>query len=284
MKIRFCYIILHYKNIVETKKAVSSVIRKAGSNDYKIIIIDNGSKNYTYEKLIEIYKQANNIDVISTNKNIGFARGNNFGIKYAKKKYSPLFYIVMNNDVYLITENFNNKIDKIYNDTNFSILGPKIINKDGSTHSNPMRKNMITKKEIKILILKRYIKLLLNLARLEEVKNILMKKIKGENRKEKSTKVSYAENVQLHGSCVIFSKNYLNFFEGFYKGTFLYFEEYFLFANAKRRNLLSVYDSTISVFHNEDMSTETLFDNDYKKNRFVYAAEIDSLKKLLKYV
>src|SRR5699024_2321272 len=113
-----------------TKKSISSINDKAGITNYKIIVVDNGSKNSTYENLRRIYNNNSTVEVITTHENLGFAKGNNFGIEYAQKKYNPFFLIVMNNDVYLLSDNFNEKIESIYNQTEFSMLGPKIILRD----------------------------------------------------------------------------------------------------------------------------------------------------------
>ena len=59
-------------------------------------------------------------------KNYGFAKANNKGIAYARKKYKSKYYIVMNNDVYIDDENFLNIIEQDYKKYSFDMMGPYI--------------------------------------------------------------------------------------------------------------------------------------------------------------
>ena len=47
-------------------------------------------------------------------KNLGFARGNNVAYQYSKFKYKPDFIVIMNNDVEIETNNFEEKVSEIY--------------------------------------------------------------------------------------------------------------------------------------------------------------------------
>lgn len=283
MKINYCYIILHYKAIEETIKSVTSVLEYAGSASFRIIIVDNGSNDDSFRVLYKKFSHKKSIIILKLDENLGFARGNNYGINYAKTKFSPDFYIVMNNDVYLNTENFNLYISEIYKETNFSILGPEIILNDGSSDSNPMRKTLISSQEINKLIIKKYINLFISYVRLDYIKYKIQSFFRKNVETKENNRISLAKNVQLHGSCLIFSKHFINEYIGFNPVTFLFFEEYFLYEIVIKKNLTSIYDQRISVRHDEDSSINLQYDTNYKKNIFVYRTEIDSLKKLKKY-
>lgn len=41
--------------------------------------------------------------------NAGFARGNNVAYQFAKEKYKPDFMVIMNNDIEIETEEFENR-------------------------------------------------------------------------------------------------------------------------------------------------------------------------------
>lgn len=288
IKIKQCYIILHYKTIEETQKSVKSILDNLGTNTYRIIVVDNGSNDNSFKKLVNKYKDNSKIIIIQTDSNLGFAKGNNYGISYAKNNFSPQFYIVMNSDIYLNTKNFGVKINEIYNETNFSVLGPQIILNDGDMDSNPMRDKLITKNEINALLFKKYVNLIITVLRLDNFKKKIQEIIKKIIKKEKkeytgSSALISADNVQLHGSCLIFSDQYIEKYSGFYPHTFLFFEEYFLFENIIKNNLTSLYDTRIKVIHDEDSSINKTHKTDYKKEKFVYYNEIKSLKKLKKY-
>ena len=62
----------------------------------KIIIVDNDSKDKSYEKISNISNEK--IDVLKADKNRGFAAGNNVGAKYAVEKYNPQYIFFANTD------------------------------------------------------------------------------------------------------------------------------------------------------------------------------------------
>ena len=115
----FSFIILHYKNIDETIECLT-YLQKLDLKDAHIIIVDNNTLSISEEKLIKRFTK----DILKLDQNYGFAKANNKGIEYAKKKYNSKFYIVMNNDVYISDKDFLNIIKvkivttKVSNKTN----------------------------------------------------------------------------------------------------------------------------------------------------------------------
>ena len=89
---KFVYIILHYKNLKDTIECIES-IRKFSDNP--IVIVDNHTLSKTDKKALDKYTK----DIIMLSENMGFAKANNIGVQYAKEKYNPNFYIVLNNDI-----------------------------------------------------------------------------------------------------------------------------------------------------------------------------------------
>ena len=93
-------IVLNYNDYKNTSNYINRVI------DYKrinqIVVVDNCSNDDSYERLL--YYKNPSIDVIRTESNNGYASGNNFGIKYAIKKYSVTAIVISNPDV-LFEEN-----------------------------------------------------------------------------------------------------------------------------------------------------------------------------------
>ena len=75
-------IILNYNDFTTTKEMIEQI------KDYKIlnhiIIVDNCSTDDSYNILKK--EEKNNIEVIKTKSNNGYASGNNYGIKYAINK------------------------------------------------------------------------------------------------------------------------------------------------------------------------------------------------------
>lgn len=96
------FIILNYRTYEDTIRQVTELVEE-DRRDIQIIIVDNCSPNESYEKLRDIFKENDLVDVIQTSNNWGFAKGNNYGLKYASK-YTPEFVCVINNDVHFSLE------------------------------------------------------------------------------------------------------------------------------------------------------------------------------------
>ena len=92
-------IVLNYNAYKDTIECLES-IQNIDSKFYKIILVDNAS---TDSSLIKIKKwisnsSYNNIDIIKSDFNGGYASGNNLGIKYALKRHDCIYIWILNND------------------------------------------------------------------------------------------------------------------------------------------------------------------------------------------
>lgn len=99
-------VVLNY-NDFETTFHFISLIKEYNIID-KIIVTDNCSTDDSFEKLCEL--RSDKIDVIATPENKGYASGNNYGVRYALKKYAPDYVIISNPDV----EFSETMIEKLY--------------------------------------------------------------------------------------------------------------------------------------------------------------------------
>ena len=77
---RISIIVLNWNGKDDTIECIQSLFKINYSN-FDIIIVDNGSTDNS----VEIFKKefTKKIHIIETKKNLGYAGGNNFGIKYA---------------------------------------------------------------------------------------------------------------------------------------------------------------------------------------------------------
>lgn len=245
------FVILHYNNIDETMECLDS-LEKFNSN---IVVVSN-SKDYDNLKMIE--KRVSK--VIINEENIGFAKANNIGCKYAIEHFQPDFLCVINNDVIIEQKDFITQVEKLYEKYKFDILGPKILPEE-SDSCNPFyayktldevrARIKYTEKLIKIYQNK-FLRLLLN----------IYLKVKAPFRKEKKTTNGSSDqlNVALHGCALIFSKKYYKKYNDvFYNGTFLFHEEEFLALRAKENNLVMLYSPKIELYHKEGSSLAKKF-------------------------
>ena len=95
MKVLF--LILNYKTYQETI-GLTEKLCEEGLIDKHVLIVDNASPNNSFEILRKQFDGYKNVEVIASPENGGFAKGNNFGLRYAKK-YNPQYVCIINNDV-----------------------------------------------------------------------------------------------------------------------------------------------------------------------------------------
>ena len=133
------FIILHYNNIDDTCECIESIMTKCKDRKFSIVVVDNNSLNSIDEKRIRKYTN----DVIKNTENLGFAKANNLGAKYAIKKYNSDFLCVINNDTLILDDDFVDEIYSCYAETKFDMMGPKIITSGGeSVNPFPVYKNI----------------------------------------------------------------------------------------------------------------------------------------------
>lgn len=270
------FIILHYKNISETTECLKMLKKIINNNEASIVVVDNNTLNA--EEVLKIKKYTN--DILILDKNYGFAKANNKGIEYARKKYNPNFYCVINNDVFIEQKDFIDKVKKIYEKYKFDMLGPKIDSPTGeSVNPFPVFKDKKTI-ESEIKKCRKLIKIY-NSSVLTSLLNLYMKikRIFKRNIIKPKNGDKTLQNVPLHGCAIIFSKKYIEKYnDGFYNETFLFHEEEFLYQRILKDNLISIYEPTLHVFHKEGSSIK----NNYKKIRkSKFFREKERLKSLL---
>lgn len=284
-KTEIAFVILHYLAIEETYKCVQYIRENIDTSNYKIIVVDNASANNSGIALKKEYNNLEDVIVILNEENLGFAKGNNVGFVYAKKYLKSEFIVLMNNDIYLLEKNFNQKIRKEYEKSKFAVLGPLIMTRNGKCDINPMRETALTHEEVvhRRNVLKRFLKLekvhLLGIYiwMSNTIHAIFDKK---QNMLEKNF-ITKRENVQLHGCFLVFSPKYIKKFNGLDDRTFLYMEEDILFQHIIHNNMKTIYSPDIVVYHKEDAATDMEFESEKKKSKMQYENELNSCEVLL---
>lgn len=292
MKIGF--VILHYNAIQETMDCVKSIEEKLDERDFHIVIVDNASLNGTGKKLQEMYQNNDNITVICNQENLGFARGNNVGYKYAKEELSCEFVCVMNNDTLVIQDDFFATIMEEYERSHFGVLGPRIILKNGQDNQlyvklpslEFMRSELkYTRKNIFLMrwhldhfvtaykLTRNFVRKLLHLPKILRL---------GEYFSNEGTDIRH-DNLILHGCLLIFSPEYAKIYdEAFHPDTFLYREEDLLYLRCKKAELPMIYNPRLLIKHLEDASTETIVKKNRAKIVFQMKHQVKSIGILIK--
>lgn len=125
-------IILNYNNKNLAKELLRNLAELNLPYDYEVIVVDNasydGMQNIVHdynEKYKDSWKE---LRYFQSEKNGGFAYGNNIGIKQAKGKY----VMIMNPDLAILSD----AVEKLYNymekNKDVGLAGPRLINADKS--------------------------------------------------------------------------------------------------------------------------------------------------------
>ena len=86
-------IVLTWNNFGDTAECLRS-LRKLNYPQYNVVLVDNGSTDNSIEKLQPLFPE---VEIIKNSENLGYAGGNNIGIKYALSKDVD-YIILLNND------------------------------------------------------------------------------------------------------------------------------------------------------------------------------------------
>ena len=109
-------ITINYNGLKDTCALIESIPFR---EDMEVIVVDNASKQ---DEASIIQNKFPQVKVIKSKQNLGFAGGNNLGIKAAKGKY----IFLVNNDTVFKDFNLQSLIDRLESSPNIGIVCPKI--------------------------------------------------------------------------------------------------------------------------------------------------------------
>jgi GT2 family glycosyltransferase len=283
----FCFVILHYQTQNDTIECINSILNNISYPNLKIVVVDNGSPNNSGPGLLSLYSENSKINIILNADNSGFTEGNNIGFRYAKHQNHADFIALINNDTVVQQTDFVEAIIEKYKNNPFHILGPDIITSSGR-HQNPVFNKLSTLPAVENYI-RHYRKVLfLNYMALdkflERIKKSVIPKsnIHIENINIPQDFSIEQKGKMLHGSALIFSKSFIDNYEGLYPGPFMYGEEAILDFIVKRDNLTTLYCPEIKIIHKDDSSTNYVYKKALRKRRFYLKNFIRSLRILQK--
>ena len=116
MKIEVSIITINYNGLEDTCALIETI---PFNENMEVIVVDNASKNQEANIIINRFPQ---VKVIKSERNLGFAGGNNLGIQAAQGRY--LFLI--NNDTIFKEFNIQALIDRLESRPDIGIVCPKI--------------------------------------------------------------------------------------------------------------------------------------------------------------
>jgi len=284
---KFGIVILNYMAWNETIECLESIIKQKWANTIKIYVVENGSPNESLVKLKE-YREINNyFELVISEKNLGFAKGNNLGIKEAKKDGCD-YVIISNPDIiFYKDDNFLEKIENLYKiDDKLALISPKIINETGNI-ATPYAYFPIsfTQKLKWIFFYLTYFYKIYYFLRVYVFFDYITKK--SFSKKKKKSKIlprdvlsSYVYASQ--GAFIILTPAFFTKFAGFFDKTFLFCEEFIIAELLYQAKLKEYFYTDICVLHKGSKTMELVNRNYKDKVKFTLKHRFESCKYYVK--
>jgi GT2 family glycosyltransferase len=207
---------INYNNTKVTLELLLSISECTYKN-VQVIVVDNGSIENPIDKINDKFPQ---VEVIRSEKNLGFSAGNNLGLKKAK---GVLIFFV-NNDT-LFAENLIEELIKpFFEIKNLGIVSPKVIYYEspnllqyaGSTDINPLTGR---------------------------------NKVIGQGQADNDSLFPSGVTFFAHGAAMIIRKNLLKKIGGFPDVYFLYYEELDYSIRLRRAGYKIYYNNNAVIYH-----------------------------------
>lgn len=292
------FVILNYKTYQEAIACAESVLNTQTYDNISIVIVDNGSGNESMEQLQKHFGEEKRVRVIASEKNLGFACGNNLGIQYAREEFDPDYIVVANSDVIFEQPDYCDQIIQIYRRRRYDILGGDIVDASRTQHFNPVARDRVytmsyMRKQILVSWGKAMMFRLIKLFHLKKAvaghygivtdekgadvpdgsRNLTTREVEGKS-VAADNRINYEiTDVLLHGCCLIFSRDFFRQFDGFYSKTFLYAEEEILYYLAMKKQMTLLYSPYICCMHKEAVSTHSIL-KDFCDAKIFYFSHI----------
>lgn len=291
---RFAFIVLHYKAREATLACVESILAldKARDDILSVVVVENGCHDSIEGFLAGHLGTAamEGVTVLVSEENLGFARGNDLGFAYAKHELDPDFFIVCNNDVVFAQEDTCKAIAASYAVRRFDVMGPDIYNPLLGVHQSPGEARMpVPEAYVRGLeeSFKRRLDESYSGERKLRFKYLLMATTPGRALKRAKLRRSSAgwdrpqEDVELQGSCVVFSRDYAVQMDwAFCPDTFMYLEELISLVVSQNHGFEHVYDPSVQVQHMHGVSTSLDHPDEVEKHRFFLKENLKSMEVL----
>ncbi len=264
-------VILNYMSYRETIDCVN-LLKEQSYKNHEIVIVDNGSKNESKERLHACFDNNSGIYIIESEKNLGFAKGNNLGIRYARNILKADYVFVVNSDI-LTSKILYSEIIKI-NYSGVGVISPSVIKKNGEKQLPAINTDNIeltiknTKKQIEIAVL-------LNLPIISSIYRCYKKIKLNEELAEPQENKRYA----IQGCSYFLTPLFFKYYNELYPETFLYWEEIDLAYYLDKVGLKAIIVNTSPVIHLDGKSVEKLISIKKEKKKLKYS--IESMKNSL---
>lgn len=113
-------VIVNWNGKAFLKSCLESLVREGSGLDAEIIVVDNGSSDGSPEMVRELFKE---VKLICNRENVGFARGNNIGLRECRGEWICL----VNSDVEVMSGSIKCMVSYMREHPKVGMMGPKVI-------------------------------------------------------------------------------------------------------------------------------------------------------------
>ncbi len=131
-------IVVSYNTAEYTKRAIESVFKETNENEFKIIMVDNDSKDNSVELIKNNFPD---VEIIQTGDNLGFAKAVNIGVKASNSEY----ILLLNPDTVILESAIDKLVKFAQEKPSSGAWGGITLNNDLSLNPNNARAMISTK-------------------------------------------------------------------------------------------------------------------------------------------
>lgn len=235
------------------------------SYELRTIVVDNGSSDGSVSS---IHTQYPGVDILQTGSNLGFARGFNKGLEYAKI-WGADYFLVINNDTKVNDPNLLEELIKTArSDPKIGLVSPKIYFAPGFE----FQKDRYKSSDIG--------KVLWYAGGYFDWNNVASVH-RGLDEVDKGKYDDVGKTELISGACFLIKKEVLEKVSGFDEKYFLYFEDSDFQKKVTDAGFKKYYNGEVSIYHKVSRSTgigSDLTDYYHSRNRLIYGMEYGNNK------
>jgi len=271
----FGIIVLNYLNYEDTIELIKNLNSQKWFDQINLYVVDNHSNNESADEIRRI-QQKICFTFLESENNSGFAVGENIGFKKALEDGCN-FIASINNDTLIDPKqvDFLDKIRRIHkNDKSIGLITIDIENLDG-VKQNPLQE--FSPSLLKVLLIKLFFNLYLHkvyyFLRIHMFYELINKYVDYRDRsKLKEYKNPILSNSRFiyaaHGSFVVFTPSFFEYFSGHNEQTFLFCEEFIRAEELRSKGLKTWLCMDLSIKHKESKTIKML--KRTKKDRVIF--------------
>ena len=123
-------VVLNYNNYQDTIACIDSIMTVEKNINYQIFVVDNNSGNCSVSVISQRYGDC--VNLIISNRNLGYAGGNNLGMAAAVEAGMD-FICILNNDTLIFEPFLETCMDLLDSNDTIGFIGPVLLEQDGHT-------------------------------------------------------------------------------------------------------------------------------------------------------